>query len=114
MMTEYEISTLWLIFIVIGIGTYALRLSFILFLGRLGEVPPYFSGLLRFVPATILAALVAPTLIVLTAEPTISFEADRAKLVAGAIAAFVAWRTENVLATIGVGMGVLWGLQAIF
>lgn len=113
MMTEYGIPTIWLIFISVGIGTYAFRLSFILLLDRLGEVPPHTSSLLRFVPATVLAALVAPTLIVLTVEPTVGFEVDRAKVVAGSIAALVAWRTENVLATIGVGMGVLWGFQAM-
>lgn len=113
MITDYGIPTLWLIFVAIGIGTYALRLSFILLLGRLGAVPPHISGLLRFVPATVLAALVAPTLVVLTVDPTVGFEADKAKIVAGMIAALVAWRTENVLATIGVGMGVLWGVQAM-
>lgn len=112
-MTEYEISTVWLIFIAVGVGTYALRLSFILLLDRLGEVPPHISGLLRFVPATVLAALVAPTLVVLTFEPTVDFEADQAEMVAGTVAALVAWRTESVLATIGVGMGTLWAFQTM-
>jgi branched-subunit amino acid transport protein len=34
------------------------------------------------------------------------------RLVAGALAALVAWRTKNVLLTIGVGMAALWILQA--
>jgi len=32
-------------------------------------------------------------------------------LLAGLVAVLVAWRTRNVLLTVGVGMGVLWVLQ---
>jgi branched-subunit amino acid transport protein len=42
---------------------------------------------------------------------TLAFETP--KLVAGAAAALVAWRTENVLATIAVGMVVLWTVGAV-
>jgi len=37
-----------------------------------------------------------------------------ARLFAGALAAVVAWRTRNVFLTIGVGMGLLWILQAMW
>jgi branched-subunit amino acid transport protein len=35
------------------------------------------------------------------------------RLVAGAIAALVAWRTRNVFLTIAVGMAALWSAQAL-
>lgn len=112
-MTEYGLRTIWMIFIAIGIGTYGLRLSFILILGRMGDPPPYLSGLLRFIPATVLAALIAPTLAVLSVDPGVGFEVDYAKVAACLVAVGIAWRTENVLATICGGLGVLWAVQAV-
>lgn len=35
------------------------------------------------------------------------------KCIAGIAAALVAWRTRNMMLTIGAGMAVLWGLQAV-
>jgi branched-subunit amino acid transport protein len=112
--TEHGSATLWVILIAAGIGTFALRLSFILLLGRLDTVPPQVVGVLRSVPAAVLAALVVPAIIVLTVTPTVGIDADPAKLLAGGLAAGVAWRTKNVLATISVGMVALWGLQLVF
>ena len=113
MTTMYDPMTIWMVLAAIGIGTYALRLSFILLLGRLDEVPPRIVGVLRFVPAAVLAALVLPAILALTVTPSVAIEADWMKVVAGTIAAFIAWRTENVLATIGVGMAALWCLQVL-
>ncbi|MGH2374135.1 MAG: AzlD domain-containing protein [bacterium] len=36
---------------------------------------------------------------------------DHPRLIAGVLAAGVAWRTKNVFLTIGVGMALLWILQ---
>lgn len=36
------------------------------------------------------------------------------RVLAGGLAAVVAWRTGSMLATIGVGMAVLWGVQLLF
>lgn len=111
MTTEYGPRTLWVIFVAAGVGTYALRLSFVALLGRVEEVPPRVVGVLRFVPAAVLAALAASAVVSLTVEPTIGVDADRAEVVAAGLAALVAWRTESVLATIGVGMVALWSVQ---
>lgn len=113
-MTEYGSTTIWTIFVAAAIATYALRLSFILLLDRVEEVPPQVVGVLRFVPAAVLAALVVPAIVVMMIEPTVGIDVDPAKAVAGVIAAFVAWRTENVLATIGIGMIALWSIQLLF
>ena len=113
MTTAYDATTIWLIVLVAGIGTFALRLSFILLLGRLDAVPPTLEGVLRFVPAAVLAALVAPAIVSVTADPAPALAYETEKVVAGGIAAVVAWRTGNVLATIGVGMVVLWTLGAL-
>lgn len=111
MTTSYSPAEIWLAIAAAGICTYALRLSFILLLGRVDTVPPRLVGVLRYVPAAVLAALVAPAVVSLSATPSLALQFEQPKLVAGLVATVVAWRTESVLATIGVGMTVLWLAQ---
>lgn len=111
MTTSYAPAAIWLAIIAAGLCTFALRLSFILLLGRVDTVPPRLVGVLRYVPAAVLAALVAPAILSVTATPSVAVTYEQAKLPAGAVAAVVAWRTGDVLATIGVGMGALWLFQ---
>ena len=113
MTTEIPPETIWLIILAAAAGTYALRLSFVLLVGRGDGAPPPAQGVLRFVPAAVLAALVVPALVSLSVSPSPHLVYDPAKLAAGGLAALVAWRTEDVLATIGVGMVALWVLQAL-
>ena len=106
MATNYGPVAIAGVIAVIGVLTYACRLSFIALFGRLDEIPPVVERVLRFVPAAVLAALVLPSFVTLDAG---SFAAD--KFVAGALAAGVAWRTEDVFATMVTGMGVLWAIR---
>jgi len=106
MTTTYPDPTLWLTIVVIGVLTFGIRVSFIALFGRLDEVPPRVDTLLRYVPAAVLAGLVFPKFVALGGGGP---EID--KLLAGAAAVLVAWRTENVLATLGAGMGTLWVLR---
>ncbi len=102
--------TLWLLIILMGVITYALRLSMILLLHRL-VVPPLVTQALRYVPPAVLSAIILPELFhpgVPQILPLLNI-----RLVAGLVAIFVAWRTRNALLTIGVGMGVLWVLQVV-
>ncbi|MFB6166133.1 MAG: AzlD domain-containing protein [Haloarculaceae archaeon] len=94
----------WAAIAVIGVLTFAIRASFFALFGSVDEIPPALARALRYVPPAVLAALVLPSLITLSA--TGGPAPDR--LVAGGLAAAVAWRTESVLATIVVGMGALW------
>lgn len=112
-MTGYDQMTIWLMFFIVGIGTYALRLSFIILFGRLDDVPVWIEGVLRFVPPAALAALIVPAIISLSLEPSLGLMFEREKLLAGVIATLVAWRTKRVLPTIGIGMIALWGLQLV-
>lgn len=105
-MTEYGTVTIWVTIFVIGIATYSLRLSFIHLFGRVDDVPPKLERTLRYVPAAVLAALVVPQLV--SIESTVQATLLDARLIAGVVASAVAWRTENVLATIAAGMGMLW------
>lgn len=112
MTTGHDSETVWLVIVAAGVGTLALRLSFVLLVGRVESVPPAVGGVLRFVPVAVLSALVVPAVVALSLDPAgLAFEP--AKVVAAAVAAVVAWRTESVLATIAVGMAALWTLQAL-
>lgn len=95
---------------VAGLVTFAIRLSFIALLGRV-EVPPLLTRALRFVPAAVLSAIIVPELLVRDGAPDLSPWNPR--LLAGLLAALVAWRTRSVVVTIGAGMLALWALQAL-
>ncbi len=109
-MTRQSIA-LWAMIIVVGLSTYALRLSFILLSDRL-KLPPTLERALRFVPVAALAAIILPE--VVFAGDTLDLTVGNARLVAGFVATMVAWRSRNLFLTIVVGMGVLWTLQWLF
>ncbi len=93
-----------------GIAAFAVRLSFIVISDRV-ELPQTLRRALRFVPAAVLLSLAAPSLLYVDGALALSVENER--LLAGAFAALVAWRTRSVLPTIGAGMASLWVLQAV-
>ena len=101
---------IWLIIIGMGIITYLIRLTPILLLERVG-MRPELQQALKFVPAAVLSAIVFPEL--LMPGGTLDISLGNERLLAGVLAAIVAWRTKNVVVTIGVGMVALWILQAI-
>lgn len=105
MATSYAGPVIWGLIVGIGVLTFLIRLSFISLFGYLDEIPPQVVRGLRFVPAAVLAALVLPSFV--TLEPGASGIAVDT-LAAGVVAFGVAWRTENVFATIGAGMVTLW------
>ena len=102
--------TLWLIIIGMGLITYALRLSLIVLLGRM-DMPLIVQRGLRFVPPAVLSAIIFPEL--LRPGGVLDISLGNARLLAGIVAALIAWRTKNVLLTIGVGMAALWILQTL-
>jgi branched-subunit amino acid transport protein len=108
-MTTYSPAAIWVMVGVVGVGTWLLRLSFVALLARVETVPPAVTRILRLIPAAVLAAITAPAI----TNAGGSFDLGTARFAAGVLAAFVAWRTRNVAATIGVGMVSLWVLQAL-
>jgi branched-subunit amino acid transport protein len=102
--------TLWLTMLGMGAITYGIRLSFILLWGKIA-LPPTVQRSLRFVPVAVLSAIIFPEILrhggAWNASPL------NPRLLAGVIAALVAWRTRSAVLTIVVGMMALWGLQAV-
>lgn len=99
---------LWLTLVGIGLITFAYRFSFIFFLERI-RLPSWVGQVLRFVPVAALTAIIVPELLVRGGAIQWSWQNER--LVAGVVAVLIAWRTQNVLLTIGLGMGCLYAMQ---
>lgn len=100
----------WLAVLAAGVGTYALRASFLFLFERIGNVPARVETALGMVPAAVLAALVVPA--VLAPEGSVTVLAND-RLVAAGLAAVVAWRTESILATIVVGLLAVVGIGLV-
>lgn len=100
--------TIWIILLSIGSITYVTRLSFIMFFRKMA-IPPVVLSLLHFVPVAVLSAIIWPQLFLSGSSINVSLANPR--LLAGILAALIAWRTRNVLLTIVVGMIALWILQ---
>ena len=102
--------SVWILFIAMAAGTFALRFSFIYLFGKV-EMPDWLRDALKFVPASVLAALVFPALVY--SDGALDISLNNIRLLAGIGGALVAWRTKNVLWTIIVGMVLFWILQAL-
>ena len=103
-------AALWTVIIGMALLTFALRLSMILLFGRV-MMPAVIRQALRFVPPAVLSAFVLPELVM--TGGTLNISVGNVRLIAGILAALVAWRTRNVFLTIGAGMAALWILQVM-
>lgn len=100
---------LWAAILSLGVGTYLIRWSFI---GALGgrQLPDWAMRLLRYVPVTVIPALVAP---MIAWPKATGGETDPVRIASAVAALAVGAATRHALAAIGVGMAVLWGLPAL-
>jgi len=97
--------------LVIGLGSYLARLSFVALVGT-SEIPEWARTPLRYVAPAVLAALVAPA--VMMVDGTISLApATNPRFLAAVVAGLVAWRFRDVIAVIVTGMGTLWIIEAL-
>lgn len=67
---------------------------------------------LKYVPPTVLTAIIVPALLLPDGELQVSY--TNAPLAAGSFAALVAWRSKSLLLTISLGMAMLWGWRTLF
>ena len=101
--------TWWVVILVVGLLNYLSRLSFIALFAHV-EMPPLVVRALRFVPSTMLTAIVVPT-VVFAAPATLVFSYTNPKLVAALVAALIAWLSRSATATMVGGMIALWIAQ---
>lgn len=101
---------IWSIWIVLGLLTFLTRLSFIAIFDKV-EPPRTLRRALRFVPIAVLSAIITPEILI--RNNAILTDPLDSKLIAGILAAFVAYFSKNTLLTILVGMAVLLGLPLL-
>ena len=98
-------SELILTILIISIGTFIFRFSFIYLYGRV-NLPEWLRRAMHFVPPAVLSALIFPAIIL--KENIIWISPQNPRLVAGLIAMIVAWRTKSSILPIVIGLGVFW------
>jgi branched-subunit amino acid transport protein len=99
---------IWIVMIILGLLTFATRLSFIALLERI-NLPRIFQRGLRFVPIAVLSAIIAPELAY--SNNALALSPTNPRLLAGIVATLVAYKTRNVVWTISAGMLVFWLLR---
>lgn len=100
---------LWLIIITLGVGSFAIRFTF---LGVVGDkpLPPWLLRHLRYTAVAVLPALVAPLIVWPAAT---NGEPDMARIAAAAATFAVGYLSKNVVAAITAGAVTLYGLMAV-
>ena len=102
--------SIWVILVSAGMLTYAMRLSFILLVGK-KEIPKNIKMGLQFVPPAVLTAIILPE--VLYQGEIIQLGFNNYRLLAAILASTVAWKTKNAILTVLIGMLALWTLQIL-
>ena len=103
---------MWISVVIIGIGTFLTRLSFIAFFGE-RQMPVWMELPLRYVAPGVLGAIVLPA-IVRPNGPIEFLPAANPRFLAGLVAVFVAYKWRNVLLVVAAGMGSLWLIDWMF
>ena len=98
-----ELAT-WLAIAGVTASAYLTRASFVVFGSRL-KLPPLVEQALRFAPAAVLGAIVAPALLLHEGQPELSL--GNYRLLAALVAGLVMWRTKSMIGTIAAGMAAL-------
>jgi branched-subunit amino acid transport protein len=102
--------TLWLVALGMGVVTYAIRLSVLVFVHHTA-LPGAARDALRYVTPAVLTAIIVPAVVFVDGTGAFDPGPGNERVPAALVAATVAWITKNVWATIAVGMGALWLLQ---
>ena len=91
--------------------TFGVRYPVLAITGRI-TLPGQVLNVLKFIPPAVLTAIIVPAVLMPGGKLEIGYTNEY--LIAGIVAAFVAARRRNLLATIIVGMGVFWLWRALF
>jgi branched-subunit amino acid transport protein len=99
---------IWLVMLLGGLITFAIRFSFIYLFGRF-HIPETVRRALHYVPPAVLSAIVFPELFL--RDGTLYLSVYNVRLMAGLVAIVVAWYSKNTLLTIVIGMLALFLFQ---
>ena len=93
-----------LVVVLAGALTYGIRVSFLLFAGRMTELPQTVVTVLRMIPAAALAALVFPGLL---RPDTAAFDPVNSIAVGGLAAVLMSLWKRNIGLSLAVGLAVV-------
>ncbi len=100
--------TPWEILLIAGMTlvTFGVRYPVLALVSQI-PLPPSALNALKYIPPAVLTALILPALLIPDGtQVDVSLGNDY--LVAGLLAALVAWRSQNILLTLAGGMATLW------
>lgn len=109
-MIQLSDATLWLSIAALGVGTYLIRWSFIGLAGG-REFPEWAMRLLRYVPVTMIPAMVAPMVVWPRA---LDGQTDPFRILCALVVVAVGMTTGRLLLSIVSGIGLLLALEALF
>ncbi len=103
-MTQIDPAQIWTVIILLGVGTFLLRFSF---LGMVGNrpLPDWALKLLRYTPMAVIPGLVAPAVLW---PPATQGETDPARLMAAGVTVIAGLVFRNTLVAIFAGVAVLY------
>jgi branched-subunit amino acid transport protein len=101
---------IWALILAAGVITFSIRLSFIFIFER-WPIPEWFRRSLRYVPAAVLSAILVPELT--TWDGKINLSWGNPQIISGLVAIIIAWRTRNILLTLGSGLACFFLLNAL-
>lgn len=103
-------SEIILIIMGMAVVTFATRFSCVALFRQTG-MPVWLERWLKHIPTAILTALIVPALVLPKGQIDISFQNHY--LLAGFVAALVAYKTSNIIATLTLGMGTMLVLRLL-
>ncbi len=102
-----DTTTIWMVIIGVGGGTYLIRFSFLGIIGS-RELPEWILRHLRYVAVAVMPGLIAP--LVIWPQAT-GGETDPARLIAALAAFLVGFKLNSVVGAVVAGMATLYGMQ---
>ncbi|SDF33921.1 AzlD domain-containing protein [Sporolituus thermophilus] len=99
--------------IIVGMAlvTFATRFSSVALFRQTG-IPGWLERWLKHIPTAILTALIVPSLVLPKGQLDLSFHNHY--LLAGIVAAIVAYKSRNIVVTLTTGMGTMLALRWLF
>ena len=96
-------TAIWVMIVIMGLGTFALRFSFLALIGK-RELSPAVQRFLRYTPVAVIPGLMAPQVFLPALGSTTP---DPAKLAAAAVTLLVGIWFKNVIGAMLAGVAVL-------
>ncbi len=100
-------TTLWIVILLLGLGTFFIRFSF---LGLIGsrEMPGWILRHLRYVAVAVMPGLIAPLVLW---PPANDGNTEPTRLIAAMVAFAIGMWTKRVIGAVAGGMGALYAAQ---